>query len=45
MQSFSQHLVQLVLDDAIDFETADADDMGAGEPQDEEPMGLRLASS
>jgi twitching motility protein PilT len=77
MQSFSQHLVQLVLDEAVDFETAaigasnrhdfeiavqqalrkkqvaeaggrsavDADDMGAGEPQDEEPMGLRLASS
>jgi twitching motility protein PilT len=77
MQSFSQHLVQLVLEEAVDFETAaaaasnrhdfeisvqqalrkkqvadagggpavDADDMGAGEPEDEEPMALRLASS
>ncbi|MDQ3995367.1 MAG: PilT/PilU family type 4a pilus ATPase [Actinomycetota bacterium] len=77
MQSFSQHLVQLVLDEAVDFETAaaaasnrhdfeiavqqalrkkqvaeagggpavDARDMRAEEPEDEEPMGLRLASS
>ena len=77
MQSFSQHLVQLVLDEAVDFETAatgssnrhdfeiavqqalrkkqvdeagggpavDADAMGTGEPEDEELLGLRLASS
>jgi twitching motility protein PilT len=77
MQSFSQHLVQLVLEEHVDLETAanaasnrhdfeievnkalrrkqvaeegggvavDFEDVARDEPEGEEPMGLRLASS
>jgi twitching motility protein PilT len=77
MQSFSQHLVQLVLEEHVDLETAanaasnrhdfeievnkalrrkqvaeegggvavDFEDVAGDEPEGEEPMGLRLASS
>ena len=77
MQSFAQHLVELVLEDAVDFETAaaagthrhdfdiagaqalrrrqaledgsmtasEAGDVGAEEPSEGEPLGLRLAGT
>jgi twitching motility protein PilT len=77
MQSFAQHLVELVLEDVVDFETAaaaatnrhdfeisveqalrrkqaleagsmsafEAGDIGAEDPPEEEPLGLRLAGT